>query len=123
MEVWASLVLAIHLLWILWVIFGAFWTRGRILLTTFHILSLVWGIVVECSSWPCPLTLAEQFFEQNVRAETYQGGFLLHLLDRVVYPNISEAVLVSLALLVCGINLALYVRRFWKWRAGNWKIK
>jgi hypothetical protein len=29
----ASLVLAIHLLWILWVILGAFWTRGRAFLT------------------------------------------------------------------------------------------
>jgi hypothetical protein len=33
MELLASLVLAIHLLWILWVINGAFWTRGRPLLT------------------------------------------------------------------------------------------
>jgi hypothetical protein len=45
MEAMASLALTIHLLWILWVITGAFWTRGRVLLAAFHILSLFWGIV------------------------------------------------------------------------------
>ena len=31
------LVLVVHLAWILWVIFGAFWTRGRRWLAAFHI--------------------------------------------------------------------------------------
>ncbi len=117
MEFFASLVLGIHLLWILWVIFGAFWTRGRALLTAFHILSLVWGITVEISALPCPLTLAEQFFEQNGGAQAYRGAFLAHLLDRLVYPNIPEALLIGCGVGVCAINLALYAGRYWKSRS------
>ena len=113
----ADLVLTIHLLWILWVIFGAFCTRGRVLLTAFHILSLVWGIVVELSPLPCPLTLAEQFFEGIAGAEAYRGAFLPHLLDRLVYPDLPEALLVAVGVAVCVANLGVYVWRFWKWRA------
>jgi hypothetical protein len=53
------LVLAVHLLWLALVILGALWTRGRPIWTTLHILALLWGIAVEVSPWPCPLTLAE----------------------------------------------------------------
>jgi len=112
MEFLASLVLTIHLLWILWVVFGAFWTRGRPLLTAPHILSLVWGIVVELSPLPCPLTITEQFFERKVGTEAYAGTFLAHLLDRLVYPSLPEALLVGVAVAVCTINIALYIRRF-----------
>ena len=54
-----AFLLAIHLAWILWVIFGVFWTRGRPWLTAFHLASLGWGILVEIGPWPCPLTLFE----------------------------------------------------------------
>jgi hypothetical protein len=52
MEILASLVLAIHFVWISWVALGALWTRGRVLLAASHILSLVWGILVELLPWP-----------------------------------------------------------------------
>ena len=113
MQVLGDVVLIIHLLWILWVIFGAFWTRGRPLLSVFHILSLMWGVIVELSPLPCPLTVAEQFFEQKAGAKTYGGGtFLSSLLDRLVYPDLPEALLVSAGVAVCGFNLMLYGWRY-----------
>lgn len=117
MEILASLALAIHLLWILWVVFGAFFTRARPLLTAFHVLSLLWGIVVELSPLPCPLTLTEQFFEQKAGEQVYQGAFLPYLLERVVYPDISTPVLIGFGVAVCLINLGVYAARFWKSRA------
>lgn len=111
MQFLASCVLALHLVWILWVIFGAFWSRGRPFLTGFHILSLVWGIIVELSTLPCPLTMAEQFFEQQAGTASYSGAFLMHVLDRVVYPDISESTLVVAGVAVCVANLAVYISR------------
>ena len=89
----ATLVLTIHLAWILWVIFGALWTRGRPLLTAFHLASLIWGIVVELAPVDCPLTLAEQFFEAKAGINTYHGSFLVSHLDRLVYPDLPEMTL------------------------------
>ena len=107
------MILALHLAWILWVIFGAFWTRDRPVLAALHIGSLVWGIVVEVTPLPCPLTSAEQLFETKAAVDPYSGGFLIHYLDRLVYPNLPESLLVCCGVVVCGFNLLIYLRRFW----------
>jgi hypothetical protein len=105
--------LAIHLGWIIWVIAGAFWTNGRPWLTSLHIASLVWGIVVETGPWPCPLTMAEDFFQAKAGLSPYRGGFLLHYLSEIVYPNLSYQLVTVCGVAVCAINLAVYVRRYW----------
>jgi|SRR5579864_1302001 len=86
-------VLFLHILFILWVVFGALFTRSRPWLRWFHIASLVWGIFTETLPWPCPLTIAENWLEGRAGVEPYQGGFSLHYLDALVYPNISGTVL------------------------------
>lgn len=115
----AASVLFLHALFILWVIFGALLTRSRPLLRWLHIASLIWGILVEVLPWPCPLTLLEDWLEGKAGVGPAQGGFLLHYLDRLVYPNISSAVLTIAAVIICGLNLALYVWQIWMARVRN----
>src|SRR5438128_8169757 len=55
-------------------------------LTTPSLLSR--GTLVEILPWTCPLTWAENFLETRAGIAPYQGGFLLHYLDALVYPNI-----------------------------------
>jgi hypothetical protein len=112
----ATLVLLVHLVWIALVIFGALWTRGRPVWTTLHILSLLWGIAVEAGPWPCPLTLAEQYFETRAGQAAYHGSFLLHTLDALIYPNLPSWLITAAGVTVCAFNLAVYARRFRKWR-------
>jgi len=109
----ATVVLLVHALFILWVVFGAFFTRSRPVLRGLHIASLIWGMLIELFLWPCPLTLLEQWFERNAGIEPYQGGFLLHYLDKLVYPDISAQTLTIAGLLVCVLNLSLYGRQMW----------
>jgi len=111
----AAAALLLHLLWILWVIAGALFTRGRPLLTIFHIASLIWGVIVEAGPWSCPLTLAEQFCETRAGVDPYRGGFLLHYLDATVYPDIPALWLVCSGIAVCVANLAVYLWRTRKW--------
>lgn len=110
----AVLILVVHLVWLALVIFGALWTRGRPVWSLLHILALVWGIVVEVSPWPCPLTLAEQYFEAGSGSSLYQGGFLLHYLDAIVYPNLPYWVVTSAGVAVCALNLGIYCSRWQK---------
>jgi hypothetical protein len=112
----AVLILMVHLAWLALVIFGAFWTRGRPVCSALHILALLWGIVVEVSPWPCPLTLAEQYFESRAGPSAYQGGFLLHYLDAIVYPNLPGWILTSAGVAVCALNLGVYCWRLQKAR-------
>ncbi len=111
----ATLVLMVHLLWLALVIFGGAWTRGRPVWTTLHILALLWGIAAEVSPWPCPLTLAENYFESRAGIAPYQGGFLMHCLDAVVYPDLPGWLVSVAGVAVCVLNLGIYgwrLRRF-----------
>jgi hypothetical protein len=109
----AVVVLFLHALFIAWVVFGAFLTRSRPVLRWLHIVSLVWGILTELLPWPCPLTLLENWLEGEAGVEPYQGGFLLHYLDKLVYPEFSATVLTAAGVVVCVLNLALYGWRIW----------
>ncbi len=117
MAILAGIVLAAHLLWLAFVIFGALWTRGRPALTTLHILALVWGILVETTPWPCPFTLAESFFEARAGHLSYQGSFLLHYLDAIIYPNLPSWIVTSAGVAVCALNLVIYARRWLRSRS------
>ena len=101
-------ILAVHLCFILAVIFGAIWTRRRPVWSALHILALLWGIAVEAGPWPCPLTLAEQHFDMAAGERAYQGGYLLHSLDAIVYPNLPSWAITSAGVLVCAFNLGIY---------------
>ena len=109
----AVFILFLHALFIAWVIFGAFVTRARPVLRWLHIASLLWGILTELLPWPCPLTLLENWFEVKAGIQPYRGGFLLHYMDKLVYPDISATVLTVAGVFVCVLNLALYGRQMW----------
>jgi hypothetical protein len=107
----ATAVLFLHALFIVWVVFGALLTRSRPILRWLHIVCLVWGILTEVTPWPCLLTLLENWLEQKAGVAPYRGGFLLHYMDKLVYPDISATVLTVSGVLVCAFNLAIYGRR------------
>jgi|ERR1017187_3243487 hypothetical protein len=115
-EVLAELVLLIHLLWILWVILGWILTRKRPLLRWFHIGSLVWGILTEVGPWPCPLTIAEQWLQRRAGPGPYQGSFLIHYLEIVIYPDVSQELLAWAGSSVCLLILGIHAWRFWQAR-------
>ena len=112
----AILILILHLGFITWVIFGAAVTRSRTVLTAIHILSLVWALLVEVFPLACPLTLVENWLELRAGTAPYQGGFLLHYLDLLVYPNLPPILLTGAAVLVVMVNVVVYARRWWKSR-------
>ncbi|MGB0124652.1 MAG: DUF2784 domain-containing protein [Silvibacterium sp.] len=116
MKFLAIAILSVHLLWILAVIFGAFFTRGRPVWSALHILCLIWGIVAEVGPWPCPLTLAEQHFEARAGMQAYHGSFLLHYLDKIIYPNMPWWLVGSMGVTVCAVNLGVYL---WRFRAAR----
>lgn len=118
-QVYQTLAIAIlctHLSFILWVTFGTLFTRGRKLLTGFHIATLLYAIAIEVGPWYCPLTRWEQWALRAARMGAYEGDFITHYLEAVIYPNVPYAVLVPLAVAVCLFNLFVYA---WRWRRAK----
>lgn len=101
----------VHLLFIVWLIFGAAGTRRRPLLSWLHMASLIWGFLIEVLPWTCPLTFAEAWCLKRAGIAPYQGGFLLHYLDAIVYPDIPAGFLVAGAAIVVAANAIIYARR------------
>jgi len=115
-------VLFVHLLWCAWVLLGWMVTRGRRVLRTLHIASLIYAIFIESVPWPpCPLTVIENWLEARAGIEPSRGPFLLRILDATVYPNLPEWLIVGGAVLVCVAILSIYVRRYrLRDAAGRW---
>src|SRR5436190_20256777 len=85
--------LILHALFILWVVFGAFVTRSRPILRWLHVGSLNLGNLYGAASLAMPSDGARELARGKARVEPYQGGFLLHHLDKLVYPDISPTTL------------------------------
>jgi len=115
----ADVILGLHLLFILWIVFGATVTRRRLVLQWLHLGSVVWGILIQILPWTCPLTWAENWLEARAGVAPYQGGFLLHYLDAVVYPNIPPSLLTGCGIGICVINLSIHAVRFQRRRLAG----
>jgi hypothetical protein len=103
-----STVLLLHLGWIVWILLGWMVTRARPGLAWLHVASLVWGIATELGPWACPLTLAEQWLESRSGATPNQQGFLVHYLDKLIYPDVPEPIVALSGAAVCVIILAIH---------------
>jgi hypothetical protein len=107
----ATSIVSLHAAYIAWVIFGAFFTRGRPRLAALHVATLVYGMVIEIFGFWCPLTALEEWLEMRGNVSAYRGPFLLHYLDAVVYPDIPPNLLIAGAVAICILNLGIYARR------------
>jgi hypothetical protein len=116
----AGAVLAVHLLFILWVILGWLGARQRPLWRWVHIGCVVYGIFIEVSSLPCPLTLAEKAFETRGGLIPYHEPFILHYLDALVYPDIPLHALIIAAVAVCAGIMGIHLRRYVHRDARGW---
>ncbi len=116
----ATAVITIHFVWILWVIFGWLLTRRRPWLRAFHIVSLVYGILVESFPFPCPLTLAEGWLDRRAGIAPYRQTFLIHFLSQLVYPNVSQALITWTAVPTCILIIGIYLFRFRRRTPEGW---
>lgn len=115
-------VLFVHLLWCAWVVLGWTVTRGRRILRTLHIASLIYAMAIESVPWPpCPLTVAENWLEARAGIEPARGLFLVRALDATVYPNVPPWLVIGCAVAVCAAILGIYLRRYLHRSAeGQW---
>jgi hypothetical protein len=87
-------------------------SRHRPVLRWLHLGSMIWGMLIEILPWNCPLTWAENWLEAGAGVTPYQGGFLLHYLDALVYPNVPPGLLIGFGVAVCFVNLGNLCRAF-----------
>ena len=113
----ADLTLVLHLLFIIFILFGGLLCLHRIRWAWLHLPAIVWGVWVEWAGWICPLTPLENYFRQRSSEQGYPGGFVEHYLIPVIYPE-QLTILIQwlLGALVLVINIFVYLYVFRKKR-------
>lgn len=109
----ANAVLAVHFLFVLFVIAGGFlvWRWHRV--AWLHIPAVIWGAAIEFMGWICPLTPLENYFRVRAGGLGYDGGFIQHYLYPILYPaQLTPQIQWILGTLVVVLNLFVYG---WLW--------
>ncbi len=113
----ADLLVVIHLLFILFVIFGGLLVLWRKWVVFLHIPAAVWGALIEFKGWICPLTPLENHLRQLGGEQGYSGGFIEHYLIPIIYPDeLTRTFQIILGIFVVVLNLMVYGWILYKWR-------
>jgi len=105
----ADLILALHLVFVLFVVLGGLlvlkWSRAAWL----HIPAAIWGVLIEYTGWICPLTPLENALRTRGGEAGYNGGFIEHYIQPLLYPaGLTRSTQVVLGSAVLLVNLTAY---------------
>jgi hypothetical protein len=112
-RVLADITVVAHLLWIIFLIGGAFWGRKHRPVMIAHIAGLGFSIVLQVFGWYCPLTHLEFWLrQQHDPGLAYRSSFIAHYAGKLVYLEISPALVLVLTVLLTAVNGWIYGKRF-----------
>ncbi len=107
----ADTVVAIHLAWILFIIGGAAIGWKIVWVKWLHIVSLAFSVFLQVFSWICPLTHLEVWLRSRDPAgEVYSGTFIRHYLEKLVYMEVPQGLILGLTFVIIGVSGYIYLR-------------
>ena len=114
----ADLVLALHLAFVVFVVFGGVLVIRRRWVAWIHLPAAAWGVAIELVGWVCPLTPLENRLRRAAGGGGYEGGFLEHYIMPVLYPaEMTRDLQLVLAALAVVINALIYTWVVLTWRS------
>ncbi len=116
----ADFLVAIHFLWILFMLAGVgliltgmlfskrilnwFWFR------TLHLAGIVYVGALSLQGKLCPLTVWEnQLRTKTDPASTYSGSFIIHYIEKLVYPEVNPALLQAATVSLGVLTILAYI--------------
>jgi len=106
----ADAVVVLHLLWIVFLILGALPGGRWVWVKWTHLTSLAFSIALQVFGWICPLTYLEVWLRKLGGAQPYEGTFIRHYIEQIVYAEIPRAALFTGTLIVVALSLWRYHR-------------
>lgn len=105
----ADITVIIHLLWVLFLIGGAYWGRMHRPIMVAHLLGLGFSVILQLFGWYCPLTHLEFWLRQrHDHALAYPGSFIAHYAEKLVYLEVSPMLILVLTGLLVLVNGWVY---------------
>ena len=105
----ADIVVIVHLLFVLFAVLGGLLVyRWRYLLWV-HLPAVFWAAWVVITGGICPLTPLENQLRRQGGIAGYQGGFIEHYVETLLYPpGLTRTTQMVLGVAVLVINVGLY---------------
>jgi hypothetical protein len=116
----ANLTALIHLLFVLYVLFGGFLALRFGKAPWLHLPAAAWGVWIELSGGYCPLTPLENRFRRLAGEEGYGTGFIENYILPLLYPDwLTLPVQYVLAGVVVVLNVVFYGIVVWRRGKGG----
>lgn len=108
----ADAVVIIHLLWVLFLLFGAFLGRRYKWVKRFHIAGICFALVLQVFHWYCPLTYLEVWLRRMQDPEqAYSGSFIIHYVEKLIYIELRPVVILVMTVLLALMSAGIYLYR------------
>ena len=107
-RVLADLVALAHVGFVLFVVAGGFLILWKPALIWLHLPVVLYGAAIDIVGWICPLTPLENRLRALAGESGYEGGFIDHYFQLILYPADWERIRVLLGIGVVLVNLAAY---------------
>lgn len=105
----ADAVLVVHLLFIVFVLFGGLLVLHWHRLAWLHLPAAAWGVTVELLHLQCPLTPLENYLREAAGQAGYEGDFIAHYLIPTIYPaGLTPRIQLGLGAFVLLLNMLIY---------------
>ena len=97
-------VMVVHFSFIILVAIGALLAWRWPALVWVHLPALAWGIATVTIGFPCPLTPLEKRLRRLAGDEGYEGGFVDHYIEDVIYPDRYSSTLRAIAVVTIVVG-------------------
>ena len=123
-RVLADVTVAVHLGFIVFVIFGGFLTWRWPRLAWVHVPSFLWGGGIALLGWICPLTYLENDLRALGAAEGYATSFVEEYLLPLVYPErliggFPRGDFIAIGIFILALNALIYWRLYRRLQAPS----
>ncbi|MEA2115794.1 MAG: DUF2784 domain-containing protein [Thermodesulfobacteriota bacterium] len=120
-QIAADTVVLLHLVFVLFAVLGSLLVLWRRYLLWLHLPAIIWAAWIEFRGGLCPLTPLENWLRRQGGMAGYQGGFIEHYVEPLLYPpGLTRTTQLILGAAVLIINCGLYgLLLFRIWRASR----
>ena len=105
----ADTTVILHLLWIVFLIFGALPGRHHKWIKRVHVSGLIFALIIQAAGWYCPLTYIEIWLRNTHDPLTsYSGSFIINYVEKIVYLEIPRSVVFAATVFLIFVNILVY---------------
>ena len=118
-KILADLIVAIHFIWILFMLVGFiltlcgfFWKRffDWFVLRILHLCGIVYVGLLAILREYCPLTILENTVRAKYNPDlTYPGSFIVHHIEKLVYPDVNPSIILVPTISIAVFTIVVFI--------------